>query len=500
MFKPPANIDDFSKSNGKEDDLKQAWHERMAAIFKGITEKSYDDGTPFYPRFYNPLDVASGDQVVPKSISWDGFPLVIENWLNLGSNSSPDEYDQGFRSAEVLREIAYIYRIYKRNGQVVDEGYELLDYNQSQGVALYRMVNDAPQLGDPFSLKERIQDEYLEWHVQKDNTGRVTEITFTAEGPEYWETIAEEDSELLTKLYQDYVNDSIIEDDLYWQFDIVCPVVEVDLDSGQSSFVSVARVFSKGDYNKFNKWNTSQGIMHLIQRNNSLGAEVRLAADATRRYGIKPDLNTNPSRFELVACGVPAGINRNSDPTITDEVNKLALSNLKVSISNPIGLYIGDIQVNGILDPDDNPVARDNILTIERGDTDPFAPKVLRFKLTMPTNRNEGLEQYTLNGFNLKYGGPIAKETSIVIYGEGIADTSDNPLQPCSGKLCYHPDKPNFIRAAGVNEQCEGTDWANMRPPFNVAEFIDSSNGAGVSIIEPSGSLEDSVSHPRMER
>ena len=499
MFKPPANIDDFSKSNGKEDALKQAWHDRMAGIVDRITNTKYDDGSPFYPRFYNPLNVAAGEQVIPKSISWDGFPLIIENWLNLDDNSSKDQYDQGFRSADIPREVAYVYRKYMRNGQVLDEGYELLDFDPSQGVALFRMINGRPQLSDPFSLKERIQDEYLEWFVKQDNTGRVTDITFTAEGPEYWETIAKEDPELLTKLYQDYVDDTIDKDDLYWQFDIVCPVIEVDVDSGQASFVNVTGVFLKGDYNKYNKWNTTKGIMHLIQRNNSLGAEVRLAADATRRYGIKPDLNANPTRFELVACGVPAGINRNSDPTITEEVNKLALSDLKVSISNPIGLYIGDIQVNGILDPDDNPVARDDILTIERGDEDPFAPKILRFKLSMPGNRTEGLEQYTLNGFNLKYGGPVAKETSIVIYGEGIADTSENPLQPCTGKPCYHPDKPNFIQVTRINNPCDDIDWANMKPPFTVAEFIDSSN-VEASLIDTSGALEDAVSQPRMER
>lgn len=499
MFKPPANIDDFSKSNGKAAVLKQAWHDRMVGIFKNIVDEKYDDGTPFYPRFYNPLDVTSAEQVIPKSITWDGFPLVIENWLNLGASSTKDQYDQGFRSAEMLREVAYVYRKYMRNGQVLDEGYELSDFDPSQGIALFRMINGRPQLGDPFSLKERIQDEYLEWYVKQDNTGRVTDITFTAEGPEYWETIAEQDPKLLTKLYQDYVDNTIIEDDLYWQFDIVCPVIEIDVDSNQASFVNVAPVYSKGSYNKYNKWNTSKGIMHLIQRNNSLGAEVRLAADATRRYGIKPDLNVNPSRFELVACGVPAGINRNSDPTITEEVNKLVLSDLKVSISNPIGLYIGDIQINGILDPDNNPVARDDILKIERADKDPFAPKILRFKIVMPTERSEGLEQYTLNGFNLKYGGPIAKETSIVIYGEGIQDTSDNPLQPCSGKACYHPDKPNFIRVTRTNNPCEDIDWANVKPPFTVAEFIDSGN-VEVSVIDTRGSLEDAVSHSRMER
>ncbi len=472
MFLPPANIDDFSKSNDKEAILKQAWHDKMNAIVTGITAEKDEQGNPSYPRFYNPLDVSDNEDVTTAAISWSGYPLVIENWLNLSSSSSMAEHDRGFRSAELLRKITYRYRIYKRNGNEVLKRFELTNYNPAQGLALFPVENGRVQTQNAFSLKERIQDEYLEWHSKKDKTGRVTEISFTAEGPGYWETIAKHDAELLTRLYKEYISDDVVENDLYWQNDIACPIVETDLSSNRDTVTGYTLVYKKGDYNQYNKWNTSLGVMHLIQRNNTLGAEIRLAADATKRYGIKPDLNHNPTRFELVACGVPAGINRNSDPTISDEVNKLALSNFKVSISNPIGLYIGEIQISGIRDSNGNSVNKNDILVIERGDLEPFSPKILRFKLVIPQGTDDGLEKYTLNGFNLKYGGPVAKETSIIIYGEAIESQVSNPVIPCDSKACYHPQKPAYIIPVNTNTDCSSINWSKVSPPFTVADLI----------------------------
>ena len=37
----------------------------------------------------------------------------------------------------------------------------------------------------------------------------------------------------------------------------------------------------KGEYNPFNRWNTTHGAMHLTHPANTLAAEIRLAADGT---------------------------------------------------------------------------------------------------------------------------------------------------------------------------------------------------------------------------
>lgn len=478
-FLPPANIDDFSKSIGKEEILKEAWHKRMSEIFSQLLESVDEQGNLDYPRFYSPLNL---DAEAEKTISWSGYPLMIENWLNINDGSTKELQDQGFRSAEILKEIV-TYRIYyKRNGTIVNSSNAISDYDPANGWSMYPMAGGSVQNENAFSLKERIHDEYLEWHTKKDKAGRVIEIAFTAEGPEYWETIAENDGDLLTKLYREFIDPSIVKEDLYWQNDIAGVAVIYDLDTGRYSFKGIEKIFEKGSYNPYNKWNTTLGIMHLIQRNNSLGAEVRLAADATKQYAIRPDLSHDVSRFDLVACGVPAGINRNSDPTISDEVNKLALSDLKVTIANPIGLYIGDIQVGGILDPTGSPVNLSDVLIVERGVRDGISPKILRFKIIKPDNSVRGLQDFTLNGFNLNYGGPIAKETSIVIYGQAISSTVENQSVPCSGKICRHPQKNNYIEVRAIEDNCQDIDWSKIEPSFKVAEPI--SNISPLSIAE----------------
>lgn len=80
-------------------------------------------------------------------------------------------------------------------------------------------------------------------------------------------------------------------------------------------------VFDNGDYNPRNKWNGSTDtgtIAHLIQRNNTLPAEIQIAADATvlRRDASYGRLMTNI--IELCGKGSAYGNDkRNSDPVVS---------------------------------------------------------------------------------------------------------------------------------------------------------------------------------------
>jgi len=79
----------------------------------------------------------------------------------------------------------------------------------------------------------------------------------------------------------------------------------------------------KGEYNPYNKWNTTHGIAHLCSPPNTLVAEIGLGAEATipRKDGrgltlAEPDA--------LIFCAAYGGPDRNSDPTIGAAVNALA--------------------------------------------------------------------------------------------------------------------------------------------------------------------------------
>ena len=118
------------------------------------------------------------------------------------------------------------------------------------------------------------QDEYLEWSVHKDQeTGKIKEIIFTCEGPEYWNTVSQ-DKKLLLELYRKYGSEEVQESDLYHSRDIYG---RIEVSECKYRYNQIVK---KGDYNVWNKWNLSHAI-HLHQPNNSLAAEINIAARAT---------------------------------------------------------------------------------------------------------------------------------------------------------------------------------------------------------------------------
>src|SRR4051812_40509848 len=142
-----------------------------------------------------------------------------------------------------------------------------------------------------------VQDEYCEWSVTRRADGKITRVTFTCEGPEYWELLARTRPDVVLALYQQHVSQAVQRDDL---FD------------------------ASGSYIQRNKWNstTTTGAMHLIQGANTLGAEIELSAAASivRHIGGR-DLT---GEQELIECAEYGVAQRNSDPHIGGVVNSVA--------------------------------------------------------------------------------------------------------------------------------------------------------------------------------
>ena len=83
-------------------------------------------------QFFNPATVAAGPDATSKDITWPAFPRIIE------LQAAGDK--QRWRAADGSRDV---------------------------------------------------QDEYCEWSVTRDPaTDKITKITFTSEGPEYWQFLA----------------------------------------------------------------------------------------------------------------------------------------------------------------------------------------------------------------------------------------------------------------------------------------------------------------------
>ncbi|GIG59911.1 hypothetical protein Lfu02_42830 [Longispora fulva] len=55
-----------------------------------------------------------------------------------------------------------------------------------------------------------VQDEYCEWSVERDAHQKVTRVTFTCEGPEYWDVLAQTSPDKVLELYRTHINPAVL--------------------------------------------------------------------------------------------------------------------------------------------------------------------------------------------------------------------------------------------------------------------------------------------------
>lgn len=335
LFNAPGHLTDFN------DEQKALWSSQISDLFDQVIVGFPDEWANDGPRsqFFNPLKTATAPDLTTKEISWIGFPKQVK------SESSSDE--QRWKTADLSREV---------------------------------------------------QDEYCEWSVKRNEQGKITQVYFTCEGPEYWEFLGKTSPEKVLELYRKYINPSIQMDDL----------------------------FTNGIYQSVNKWNNSNsGAMHLIQRNNTLGAEIELAAGSSVVREINGHVLTEQQR--LIKCGKYGNANRNSDPFIGSEVNALTRLGAMVSLLDPVGLYFGDFEPQGWKTPDGTDPK--TFWKVLRG-TEEFP---VRAVYEIPSEQKYAVGDITINGEPIRYGAQIADFVQIKLVGiaQNINPTNIQSLKAC---------------------------------------------------------------------
>jgi hypothetical protein len=405
FYRPPADIDDFSRRPALAAALRQRWHDFIASA---VAERASEGGL-----FYDAADdPAPGVAPARAPLPWNGFPRSIWQWFN--ADADPQGADRAFAAAEVLQAFATVRR---PDGTLV-------------------------------TLFQRQQDEYCEWHAD-DPGGPIRRISFTVEGPEYFATMAETDLTLVGDLYREHVNPAVRDEDLVWDTDM----------TAQGSVI-----FRRGTYNRWNKWNTDLGAMHLTHRANTLGAEINLAADAASLFPVqKAPAATFPTR--LICCAGIGGVNRSSDPLISAGVNGFASQGLSVTLDNPIGLYIQTIALDGLRDPGGAPIGP-SCLKIVRANPDGSA--ILRAEVTPPDGADFTLDQCTFEGQPITGGGVIARRITMVLFGLAKAIPGRTGVQAsCSGKCCSKPGTAGFLKLVSSQRNCAlipDAEWRRDAP------------------------------------
>jgi hypothetical protein len=373
MFKyaPPANIDDLA-GRPTRDAFLDDWH--------GAMNKNFSDEIANLPAnsrlFFSESDTPATSGDLP--ITWNAFPLPI-------ARDNPGNATARWNAADRLGSIN-------------------------------RSTTNTPVL-----MPHRRQDEYCEWFAYRQTPGGpISRIVFTAEAPEYWIMLAKHDFARVVELYKNHVSNAVQPDDLKLQQDIA---------------FSGDLILRKGTYNPYNKWNTTDGVMHLTHFANTLGAEINLAAQATiPRRDINGDRVTDVRRF---ACASTFGDpNRSSDPNIGNGVNLTAMpggggATQSITLANPVALYIDRIAAGAVTDQDGNPLA--GWFKIVRG----VAGRGLMAVLEPPAGATFGLDKILIANRELSHGGQVAERIQMVLYGKTASLGQPTPqLQPCIMHCC----------------------------------------------------------------
>jgi hypothetical protein len=230
-----------------------------------------------------------------------------------------------------------------------------------------------------------LQDEYCEWSVARNTDGKIVRVTFTCEGPEYWEFLAANDQQKTLDLYQKFVSPAVKLEDLY---------------PGGTT------------YNPRNKWNstTTDGAMHLVQRNNTLSAEIDIVAKATIRR--KPSDHELTGEQELIACSGYGEATRNSDPHIGGQVNELARLGADITIANPVGLYFDGFYPTSDWATPDGSDPKDN-WSIVRGPAD----MGVRAVYEVPSGKGFVVGDIKIKGQTIDFGAQITDFIKMKVTG-----------------------------------------------------------------------------------
>jgi hypothetical protein len=405
-YRPPGDINDFDRRPALANQLRTEWDAYIGGAIAGRDEYL------FYDAAHDPAPgVAPATQPVP----WNAFPRSIWQWFK--ADTDPAGPAQAFAAADTLAPELAVRE--SGTGQVVE-------------------------------LFARQQDEYCEWHAHRNAAGGITRITFTCEGPEYFSTMAARDVTLVGDLYRENVDPAVQDADLVWARDMEDANGDV--------------VFSAGTYNPLNAWNTTRGAMHLTHGANTLGAEINLAADATRIAPV-PSQPANTLPHRLICCAAYGGVNRSSDPTIGAGVNSLARSGIAVTLANPVGLYMTEIAIDGLRSPDGQAIGP-QALRIRRASPD--GTLILRAEVAVPAGAAYTLDQCTFNGAPVTGGGVIARSITMSLFGLAKVIPGRTPEQtPCRAKCCRHPNGAAFFAAVSINRSCADLDsafWARQGP------------------------------------
>lgn len=370
-----------------------------------VTDEDIDKERPKLG-YVDPTKSAPPSEAVTVPIqAWTGFPRAVVRrgpWTEFAPVDGDDDGTK--RAVEHLGDEDH------RPGQFVDRHGNVLD----------------------FPVRDR-QDEYLEWVARRNGEGKITKITFVAEGYDYFGELFKHDEKTVVDLYRDFTGVlGINADDLRAKDGVFRR-----LSDGRTSLVAEA-----GAFNPRNRYNIDPGIVHLSHRANSLGAEVNLAGvSGIARKKASGALLDGTNEEELLCCNQGGNPNRHSDPLISKEAYAQVLNKCCYTLANPVGLYIAAVEEAGLLLPDNSTTVPREWWRVTRGAGDLWDIKksrVLRLELEVPATEKFTVSDLLVGGVSVNFPGQVAELLSVHLFVTvwKRQDGSIGPVVKCDATCC----------------------------------------------------------------
>lgn len=449
-LRPPSAIDDFGNTP-EENDLRQTFIKIWNDETKYMGE--YAKADPRFPNYVDPRIDPPTTGAVP--VPWNGFPKLLSRWFD--DEASANGREEAEAAADVLvPKWSWLQPDGKGGLSVFSCAPHQVAYYASvlgahvpQIARPRRFVNPDGTLGAELVEEYRQQDEYLEWFAKRDVQGRLVELHFTAEPPDYWHALAEVSKEKVLALYKKILGHSVPADEVFYAANVATAAIDTQ---GQVSWFVTS---DKGKYNPLNVWTTRKGIIHLTHWANTLGAEVNLAKQASAVLQCdslpQPPLSQPTAEVRRIACGNYGGINRSSDPLIGLGVGDHVGDGARITLTDPVGLYILKCNLDGLVNPDGKAIGS-AVRTVARGDDHVAEPRMLRIELKAPVGVDYVLGDCSIDARRLERGGQVARQTTMGLYAQIYPDSANTNVSPCQAIPCRNPTRPNHFIDSGVED------------------------------------------------
>lgn len=395
-FLPPAFIQDFADNPAKQEALIDLWTVNLNGFTKqGMLGDAWNaSNMNGITNYFNPVKTAPAKAAVA-DIIWGAWPGRIGFYFDTLSDANQLSISDRGLMAD--------------GSQPPDIPADPCDLTNGQKIAY-----------GPYGPRG-FQDEYCEWSVQRNESGKITRLDFTCENPEYWNTLWMIDPDKALEVYQktlDYatitMNDLVLKD--------VNGNVVVDPSTNRPA------------YNPLNKFNSgSGGAMHLTSTPNTIQTEIGLATSSTLQR-----TSGNASEQDLLCCGNFGQAFRNSDPHIGGSVNRVVEAGFQVTLTNPPGLYIQMPNFSQYKTPDGTNAA--DFWTIVRGtkklvdqygDTLP-GNYILHAKFEVPSALGYTVGDIKIANAPIQWGGQVARTFNMQIVASALSKSAGKAMD-CTG-------------------------------------------------------------------